>query len=177
MDEIQTFLREDLDFIGGHPLAGKECSGFAHASSDIFGRANYIITPVPNNRKESLDLVEKMVLGIGCREPIYMSPGRHDEIIALTSQLPHIIAAALINSSEYENTGSLVGGSFKDATRVARMNVPLWSELFLENRENVLNQIDRFLDHMTSLKMSILQQDQDALNKLLNRANSARIKF
>lgn len=175
--DIRAVLRPDLDFVGGHPLAGKECSGFAHASSDIFMNANYLLTPVYGNKKESLVLMEKMIGLLGCKAPIYMEAEQHDEIIALTSQLPHVIAAALMNTSGWDNTGDLVGGSFRDATRVAKMNVGLWSELFLENKENVLNQIDRFVDNITKLKEALYNDDCTALINLLGKASKAREQF
>lgn len=175
--EVQKFLRKDLDFIGGHPLAGKEQSGFAHASSDIFTGANYIVTPVPGNQASSLRLVEKMVSAIGCKKPIFMDPAEHDEVIALTSQLPHLLAVALINSSDLENTGCLVGGSFRDATRVAKMNVGLWRELFLENRVNILKQMDKFIINLQELQQALKQGDGPSLEELLAAANLAREKF
>ncbi|NLI93171.1 MAG: prephenate dehydrogenase [Peptococcaceae bacterium] len=177
IDNIYGFLRDDLDFVGGHPLAGKECSGFAHASSDIFMGANYIVTPVPENKESSLRLMEKMIKGIGCREPILMNPAKHDEVIALTSQLPHLIAAALMNSSELENIGSLIGGSFRDATRVAKMNVKLWGELLMENKENVLTELDIFVDNITRLRNALQAENSTSLAELLNKANQAREKF
>lgn len=175
--DIRAVLRSDLDFVGGHPLAGKECSGFTHASSDIFMNANYLLTPVPSNKKESLILIEKMIRVLGCRDPIYMEADKHDEIIALTSQLPHLIAAALMNSSGWDNTGDLVGGSFRDATRVAKMNVRLWSELLLENKENILQQIERFVDNITKLKEALYNDDCTTLLDLLGKASTARDKF
>jgi len=175
--DIRAVLRSDLDFVGGHPLAGKECSGFTHASSDIFMNANYLLTPVPGNKKESLILIEKMIRVLGCRDPIYMEADKHDEIIALTSQLPHLIAAALMNSSGWDNTGDLVGGSFRDATRVAKMNVRLWSELLLENKENILQQIERFVDNITKLKEALYNDDCTTLLDLLGKASTARDKF
>ncbi|RNC29808.1 MAG: Prephenate dehydrogenase [Candidatus Dichloromethanomonas elyunquensis] len=177
IDDIRKFIRKDLDFVGGHPLAGKECSGFANASSDIFMGANYIVTPVPENKRSSLLLVEKMIRGIGCREPILMNPEEHDQVIALTSQLPHLIAAALINSSEFENIGSLIGGSFKDATRVAKMNVTLWSELLLENKENILTQIKVFADNITRFQNALQKEDSTSLAELLEKANRGREKL
>lgn len=177
VEQIQGFIRDDLDFVGGHPLAGKECSGFAHASSDILQDANYLITPTSHNKKASILLVERMIKGIGCREPVRMSPAKHDEIIAMTSQLPHLMATALINSSEYDNLKHLIGGSFKDTTRVAEMNVKLWSELFMANKKNILTQIDQFVEKMTELKAAIQKDDSDELSYILEKANQLRKGF
>lgn len=175
--EIWKVLREDLDFVGGHPLAGKECSGFRHASADLLMGANYLVTPVEKNKKESIAIVEKMICSMGCQKPIYMSPDKHDEIIALTSQLPHLIATALMNSSSYYDTDKLIGGSFRDATRVAQMNVRLWSELLVENKGNILTQIDIFMDNITRMKDALTRGDEDSLIQLLNKGNQARQQF
>lgn len=177
VEEIMSFLREDLDFIGGHPLAGKECSGFTHASGEIFQGANYLLTPVGKTKERSLLLLEKMIRGLGCNEPIYMEPGEHDRIIALTSQLPHVIAAALINSCCLQDTGTLIGGSFRDATRVAGMNVGLWTELLLENKENVLTEIGFFVDNITKIQAALQNEDCASLQEILEKAKKRKEKF
>ena len=177
LNEIQMFLRDDLDFVGGHPLAGKESSGFAHASADIFLGANYLITPVEKNREESLLLVEKVIKAIGCRQPVRMKAEEHDKIIALTSQLPHVIAAALMNCSESDDTGLFIGGSFKDATRVAQINIHLWSELLMENRENVLTQIELFIDNIDKIKQTLQDKDTPSLEEILRKAGKARARL
>lgn len=174
LSEVKTFLRDDLDFIGGHPLAGKEGSGYINASADIFQGANYIITPVATNNEENLILVEEMVRAMGCKQPVRMDPEKHDEIIALTSQLPHVIATALMNCSQSDDTGMFIGGSFKDATRVAQINVGLWSELLMENRQNTLNQIELFIENIQKIKQILEDEDTSSLEEILRRAGKAR---
>ena len=174
LNEVKTFLRDDLDFVGGHPLAGKEGSGYINASADIFLGANYLITPVATNKEENLILVEEMVRAIGCKQHVRMDPVKHDEIIALTSQLPHVIATALMNCSQSDDTGMFIGGSFKDATRVAQINVGLWSELLMENRENTLNQIELFLENIGKIKQMLEDKDTASLEEILRRAGKAR---
>jgi len=173
--EVKTFLRPDLDFVGGHPLAGREGSGFSRASADIFKKANYLLTPVAGNRAQSLNLLKQMIKGIGSR-PIEISPAEHDAIIALTSHLPHVLAAALMNSSP-EAIRDFTGGSFRDATRVADMNARLWSELFLANKKNVLTQIKIFEDNINKIKNALQEADGASLQKLLETAAAAREKF
>lgn len=175
--EIKSFLREDLDFVGGHPLAGKEDSGFAHASADIFLGANYLLTPVPGNKQVSLHLVKKMIRGLGCKEPVYLEPEEHDRIIAYTSQLPHVIAATLINSLRLKDTQNLIGGSFRDATRVARMNVDLWTELLMENRENIVTEIGVFMDNLAKIQAALQKEDCLSLRAILEQANKGREGF
>lgn len=174
INEVMQVLREDLDFIGGHPLAGKESSGFSNAEAEIFQGANYLVTPAESNREENIQLVEEMVKAIGCKQPVRMEPSRHDEIIALTSQLPHVLAIALMNSCPGEDTEMFIGGSFKDATRVARINEELWSELLLDNRENVLDQIELFTQNIGKIKQALQNDDKDLLKEILRRAGKKR---
>ena len=173
ISEIRHCLRPDLDFVGGHPLAGREGSGFAQATAEIWQGANYILTPA-GARKESVLLLEKMIKGLGCHAVIYMDPEEHDRIIALTSHLPHVVAAALMTSNYLANPEKFIGGSFRDATRVAVMNVNLWSELLLENKDNVLRQIDIFLHKISKIKQALQKQDATALKHILEKANASR---
>lgn len=177
MNEIRNILRDDLDFIGGHPLAGKESYGFAFASRDIFENANYLLTPASWNKGTSITLIQNMIRGLGCRQPIYLDPLKHDEIIAFTSQLPHVIAAALMNSSAIEDTGLFIGGSFRDATRVAKINVELWSELLWENKANVLRQMAVFSDKMSGIQRALEQDNPRLLEEILRRAAKERERF
>lgn len=174
VQEIKLILRDDLDYVGGHPLAGKESGGFENASADIFIGANYLLTPDRNNKQASLQLLEKIIKGIGCRPPIFLNYEEHDRIIALTSQLPHVIAAALVSSSQAETTANYIGGSFRDATRVAKMNADLWSELLLENKENILTQIDIFMDNITTIQRAIQREDNSTLKAILEKACKSR---
>ncbi|NLP45019.1 MAG: prephenate dehydrogenase [Peptococcaceae bacterium] len=173
VNAIQDFLRPDLDFIGGHPLAGKEHSGFDFSAADIFNGANYILTPVAQNKADNVEMLKAIIKKIGCKEPVQMSPEEHDNIIALTSQLPHVIAASLVNSSQVDNIEYLCGGSFRDATRVAPMNVQLWCELLLKNKQNVLTQIDAFVDNISKIKEAIANENQPALAEILKRAGKS----
>lgn len=170
INELRASLRADLDFVGGHPLAGKESSGFAQASTAIFRDANYILTPVQGNKASSLVLLQNMIKGLGCREPIYLTPEEHDKIIAYSSQLPHVLAAALINSCRLSGIGKLIGGSFRDVTRVAAMNASLWAELLLGNKENILTELEIFRDNIESIQSAIQNENRAELIELLQKA-------
>ena len=171
IDEIHSQLRDDIDFIGGHPMAGSEESGVKAASADIFKNANYIITPVDANTDENLDLVEDLARKIGFKTVVRICPRKHDEIIAFTSQLPHIIAITLMNCNHIDNVNSFTGGSFNDVTRIAKINPSLWSELMIENGEHMINQIDLFQDYMANIKTAIKDGDYDGLDGILNESN------
>lgn len=145
-DDIRQILPPGIDFISSHPMCGHEGEGLSRADPDIFRGANYILLPDKTNRPESVELLRNMALALGCRHVPSITPEEHDRHIAYTSDLTHVLAAALINSpSLKEDTKYFTGGSFRDETRVADINSPLWTDLFLANRENLLLEIDRVL--------------------------------
>ncbi len=172
IDEVISFLPEDIDFVGGHPMAGKETKGFNSASADLFRGANYIITPVERNKESSIKLIEKTARAIGCKNVVSISPVEHDRIISFTSQLPHVIAVSLMSSGILEdNIGLFTGGSFKDATRVAAINSILWSQLFTLNAENLIDEIEKFENSINEIKKAILSEDKRALEDIFNNAS------
>lgn len=175
LKEIMPILRGDLDFIGGHPMAGKEESGLKAATVDMFKNANYILTPIDKNKEKNVNLIKSIAVDMGCKRVVYLSPKEHDDIIAYTSQLPHIIAVSLIdcNSSIIE-LSKFVGEGFKDTTRVATINEELWPELLLFNKENVINKIEDFENNIKEIKDAIINCDKVFLKKRFERATNKR---
>jgi len=175
LKQIIPILREDLDFIGGHPMAGKEESGLKAATVDMFKHANYILTPIKGNKEKNINLVRSLAVDMGCKRVVYLSPKEHDDIIAYTSQLPHIIAVSLIdcNSSIIE-LSQFVGEGFKDTTRVATINEELWPELLLYNKENIINKIEDFENNIKEIKNAIINGDEVFLKKRFQRATNKR---
>lgn len=175
IDQIFSFLPEDIDFIGGHPMAGREDKGISFATDKIFKDANYILTPVDKNKTENIEIVEKIAKSIGCKNVIRMSPQNHDEIIAYTSQLPHVIAVSLMNSDNTDmNMSFITGGSFKDTTRVAVINCELWSQLLISNKDNVIKSIEDFQSEMSFFKNAIIDGDINTIEKSLKSACNKR---
>jgi prephenate dehydrogenase len=175
LKEINDCLRQDLDFIGGHPMAGKAESGFSHADKAIFQGANYILTPTEKNKKENISLISNMAIKIGFSNVILLSPEEHDKVITLTSHLPHIVAVALMNSTgDTKDIPKLVGGSFKDATRVAAMNSNLWCELLLSNGSNISTVIDIFQESLFALKKAIINKEEIILKAMFESAYMKR---
>lgn len=172
--EISSILRSDLDFIGGHPMAGKETSGVRSASSKIFKGANYIITPTDKNKAENIEILERLMTDIGFKNIVKISPREHDNTIAFTSQLPHVIAVTLMNCNHIDHVNSFTGGSFNDVTRIAKINPSLWSELMIENSEHIISQIDLFQSYMEKIKNSIKTRDYNALNNILKESNKRK---
>lgn len=175
LEEIRAALRYDLDFIGGHPMAGKEGAGIEYASGDIFQGANYILTPTEINRGENVELLAGILKKIGCGNIARLSPEEHDEIITYVSHLPHVLAMSLINANRHGGeVGSYAGGSFRDATRVALINSSLWTELLLGNRDNLVRQIESLEKEIDALKTAVIQGNNHVLQNIIERANSGR---
>ena len=167
LQEAMNIIDPDVEFVSGHPMAGREKRGFEYASKEVFKNANYILIEHPANSKESIVFMEKFVGTLGFKSVKIMSPQAHDEIISFTSQLPHAIAVALINSdNEKYDTGKYIGDSYRDLTRIANINEDLWSELFFRNSENLLNSIVTFEAQLALIKKALLENDEQLLKKL-----------
>jgi prephenate dehydrogenase len=178
IEEMNSLLPSEIEFVGGHPMAGKESKGLAYASKDLFIGSNYIITPHNKNIEESLRLIEKMAYAIGCKNVIRVEGEEHDRIISFTSHLPHVIAVSLMNSDMLKDfLGLFVGGSFKDATRVAEINSKLWLELFTINSEKIIEEIEKFEGKLIDVKEAIKNKNTEALEDFFNSAQQERKKL
>lgn len=175
IDEILEILPTEVDFVFGHPMAGREKKGIDFASAEVFRGANYIITPIERNKPENIDIIEKLVYDIGFARVNRITPKIHDELIGFTSQLPHAMAVALINSDEEErDTGSFIGDSYRDLTRIANINEELWSELFLWNKVNLLKAIKNFEYELDLIKKSINDDDKESLMEYFRKSTRRR---
>ena len=173
--QIPDIRPPDVDFVMGHPMAGREKKGLDFASDRVFQGANYILTPTARNREENLKKVEKLALELGFRRVERITPEQHDEIIAFTSQLPHALAVALINSDkEGRDTSRFIGDSYRDLTRIANINAELWSELFLQNRAYLLEAIEGFEAQLDILKEALRGQDRETLVERFEESSRRR---
>lgn len=173
--EINSFIPESLDFISGHPMAGNEHRGICHAAKEIFKNANYIITPHSKNKGENVEFLEALALKIGCKNVVKVTPEKHDRIIALTSHLTHVIAVSLVNSNILDiDTKQFIGGSFKDASRVALINSQLWPQLLVDNKENIVEQIEIFEENLRNIKEAIFDGNMVFLEKEFKAASQRR---
>jgi prephenate dehydrogenase len=173
--DIQNTLDDSIDFIGGHPLAGKAENGYINADKNIFKDSNYIITPTHKNKRENINMLADILKAMHCKSIIEMSPEEHDRIIAYTSQLPHVIAVSLINSLENQyDLAPVIGGSFKDASRVAVLNSELWCELLEANSENILRVIEGFEKNVQLLKGALIDKDKELLTYCFQTAYKKR---
>lgn len=156
-------------YVGGHPMAGKEVSGFDNASEYLFNGANYIIVPSEKANENQIQLIENMASLLGAAVITRTTPENHDEIIAYTSQLPHIIAVAMCDTPLLIKHTHFTGGSFEDVTRVAKVNAELWTQLFIQNREKLLAITDDFEKGIGRIKKALENEDADTLMKIFTK--------
>lgn len=174
-DELLPLLRKDLDFIFGHPMAGSEKEGFGVADESIFAGKNYILIPRPENDPEHVALLKKLIYGLGFTNIVETTPEIHDQKIAFTSQLCHIIAAGLIDSEDDIHITDYEGGSFCDLTRIAMINAEMWSELFICNKDALLAQMKKYQQAITKMETLIEAEDEEALIDKLQNVRKKRV--
>ncbi len=169
--DAQRLVPEGTEFISGHPMAGRQGSGYMMSQAEIFDGANYIVVPTAANSRAAVEWLKSFALALGCAHVEEIAPEEHDKIIAYTSNLPHAAAAALINSDRFCGKSCwFIGGGFRDVTRIADINAVLWSDLFLENRANVLSELEHFKEQIELLQRLIGDSDRDGLQSFLHRA-------
>ena len=158
-----TDLLKDCCFVGSHPMAGREKIGIKYADEKIFTGTNFLICPIESTNQIAIDVVEQMARDLGFGNIHKISPKFHDEMIAYTSQLTHAIAVSLVNSNSNEDVVKFIGDSYRDLTRIAMINENLWSQLFIENKESLINQINDFVKELEILKSAISSENLDLL--------------
>ena len=175
--KVEEMLRPDLEFVGAHPMAGREVYGVENADSSIFKGANYIVTPTPANTEQAVRACEEIgrTLGFGCISRL--TPEMHDEMIGFLSQLTHCIAVALMNSKKSEHLAKFTGDSFRDLTRIARINEGMWSELFLLNRDELLSQMDLFAEKFGELREAVAEGDIPKMQEMMRISTERRSRF
>lgn len=173
--QIRDMLPDGMDFVPGHPMAGREGRGYGMSQAEIFHHANYIIVPTEFNTAVHIQTVREMANALGCAHVVTVTPQEHDQFIAYTSSLPHVLATALVNSDAMNPmTKFFVAGSFRDGTRVADINAPLWTQLFLSNKENLLYEIRRFSDSLRAFSIMLEQEDAKNMTRYLQQAAMRR---
>lgn len=166
--EIEPLLRNDIDFVFGHPMAGRESRGLEFSSREIFQNANYLITPTKKNKDENIAFLENFVKELGFGNVSKITPEFHDEVIGFTSQLAHVIAVSLINSDDIErNSKHYTGDSYRDLTRITNINEKLWPELFLMNKNHLLHHISLFKEQVEHMEEAIRSNDIANMEKMM----------
>lgn len=175
--EIEGMLREDVEFIGSHPMAGREVYGVENSDDGIFRGANFIITPTEKSSPAAIRWAGQLARLLGFGRISVLSPEEHDEMIGYLSQLTHCIAVALMTCSDNEHLVDYTGDSFRDLTRIANINDLMWSELFLLNREALLKYMDIFLDEFAALRDMIRDGRVDELREKMRLSTKRRAYF
>ena len=174
LKEIETCLPANLHYTSHHPMAGKEISGYDAKDYTIFENANFIIVKTAQTRKDDILRLKQLATDLKFKDPSIMPAQKHDELIAYTSQLTHVIACSLTIGSNEENLNEATGNSYQDLTRIAKINADLWSELFLNNQGALLKAITDFKTALNTLETAIDNEDTTALKRLLNKAKKRR---
>ncbi len=163
----EVCAKAGLRFVGGHPMAGRERSGYEFSTEDLFFNRSYIFTETSATDKQAVNLLSQMALDIGCADVTITSPSHHDKMIAYTSQIPHILAGAYMNSPTSATHKGYSAGSYHDVSRVASVDEGLWTQLFLANKENLLYEIDILIRNLQDYKDAVACSDAPRLSGII----------
>ena len=177
VSRVQEILREDVEFIAAHPMAGRERSGVEYSDDAVFKGANYIVTPTEKNTADAIELAQSLGEELGFARVSRLSVAEHDEMIAFLSQLTHCIAVTLMTSNNKDGLEKYTGDSFRDLTRIAKINDVMWSELFLMNREALLEQMDSFAEEFAKLRAYIVDGNREEMRKMMRASTERRALF
>ena len=175
--KIQEMLRPDLEFIAAHPMAGREVSGVENSTDKMFVGANYIVTPTEKNTQGAIQTCLELGRLLGFSNVTTLSPEEHDEMIGFLSQLTHCIAITLMTCNDKEDMEKFTGDSFRDLTRIARINDIMWSELFVANKAALLEQMTLFIDKFNELKTMLETEDVDSMRAMMRHSTERRALF
>lgn len=177
VEPVQAILREDLELISIHPMCGRESRGIDFAQADIFDNANYIIVPTNKNTPKAIEAAKQLGKDLRVKNISILSCEEHDRMIGFLSQLTHVIAVSLMNTHDNSHLVEYTGDSFRDLTRIATINEDLWSELFLLNKDILLDEINQFLDATKHFRDSLEKEDIDEMKRLFIQSTNRRKLF
>lgn len=177
VDVTQEILRKDVEFIASHPMAGKEVSGVKYADPTIFEKANFIITPTDKNTLERIEMMKELAKILGFTNISVLSVQKHDEMIGFVSQLTHVIAVTLMNTNDNTHLVDYTGDSFRDLTRIAKINENLWSELFISNKENLVKEIQDFQRELEYFERILQNENVEEMKRLFIQSTERRKLF
>lgn len=174
---IQDILRDDVEFIAAHPMAGREVYGVENADEKIFQNANYIVVPTEKNTEKAIEWCKNLGQVLGFGRIAVLSPSEHDRMIAYVSQLTHCIAVALMTANDNKHLADYTGDSFRDLTRIARINEDMWSELFFMNKDKLVDEMDAFVRELKVIRDSIINEDANTLKGKMRLSTERRKNF
>lgn len=175
VDEVTPVLEKyDVTFIGVHPMAGREFSGFEYSLDNLFDEASFIMTPIESTSQTKINLIEDFAYAIHFKKVVTATPEEHDQIIAFTSQLAHIVSNAYIKSPTNQKQLGFSAGSFQDLTRVAKLNETMWTPLFLLNKDPLCFEIDYIIERLNEYRNAMMNDDADTLKELLKNGRELK---
>ena len=177
VEPVQAMCPAGVEFIASHPMAGRETSGVAHSAEVNFAPANFIITPTEKNTPEAIEWCRTLARTLGFARISVLSPAEHDHMIGYVSQLCHAIAVSLMCASDNTELAKYTGDSFRDLTRIARINDKMWAELFLWNKDNLISEIDMFSDALATMRQKLVDDDREGLEKMFRLSTERRKAF
>ena len=175
--QIQQMLRPDVEFVAAHPMAGRERSGVLFSDDAVFRGANYIVTPTEKNTPEAIGTCRELGWLLGFSSVCELTPEEHDRMIAFLSQLTHCIAITLMTANTDSGLERYTGDSFRDLTRIAKINDEMWSELFLLNRDALLGEMDAFMTEFAKLRAFIESGDREGMRDMMRLSTARRSLF
>ena len=175
--QIQDMLRPDVEFVAAHPMAGREVSGVENSTDKLFIGANYIVTPTEKNTPEAIQTCIELGRLLGFSNVTTLTPEEHDEMIGFLSQLTHCIAITLMTCNDKEDMEKFTGDSFRDLTRIARINDLMWSELFVANKDVLLDQMNLFMEEFNRLKHMLETEDIEGMRSMMRHSTARRALF
>ena len=173
--DIQDMLRDDVEYISAHPMAGREVLGVRNSDDSIFRVANYIVVPTEKNTPEAIETCKSLGRVMGFARITELTPEKHDEMIAFVSQLTHCIAVSLMTCNDADHIGTYTGDSFRDLTRIANINEDMWTELFLDNIDALIHQMDLVSAEFGRLRWMLASRDVEGMKDMMRKSTARRI--
>lgn len=177
VEPVQAALPDGVEFIASHPMAGRETSGIAHSAEVDFAPANFIITPTDKNTSAGIAWCRDLAETLGFKRISVLTPAEHDHMIGYVSQLCHAIAVSLMCASDNTDLAKYTGDSFRDLTRIARINDKMWAELFLWNKDNLISEIDMFTNALQTMRQELVEDDRAGLEEMFRLSTKRREAF
>ena len=174
---IQSLIPDGAEFISAHPMAGRECLGVQNATDAIFKNANYLVVPTADNTEEAILLCEELGRELGFARISRISPEKHDEMIAFLSQLTHAIAVTLMCCNDSPDLVDYTGDSFRDLTRIAKIDDVMWNELFMCNRDELSRQMDIFSENFEKMRRALKEGDTTTMRRMMRTSTERRKLF
>ncbi len=178
---IKTKICKELEneklnfyYIGAHPMAGREVGGYDNSMDTLFANASFIVTPYDNTPRNKVDALVGLAQDMKFARTVVTTPEHHDEMIAFTSQIAHVLACSYVLSPLAPMHPGYSAGSYRDVSRVARINADMWSDLFIDNKDALVREVDDLVSNLMKFKYNIINEDKQSLRDLMNKANSIK---